>query len=154
MGKRHKKYLSKDDIQMANKPMKICSTTLTIRGGRLKPQWDNMIRIAKIIKSGIMKCWWGFKEAGSFCTAGENIKQFFQSKKYSLIRHTTVMCCVVLSRSVVSDFVTPCTLALQAPLSMQSLQGRILEWVAMPFPTHGSNPSLPHCRQIFYHWAT
>ena len=37
------------------------------------------------------------------------------------------------------------------------LQDRILEWVAVPFsrgssqPTQGSNPSLPHCRQILYH---
>ena len=36
------------------------------------------------------------------------------------------------------------------------LQARILEWVAIPFsrgifPTQGSNPGLPHCRQIPYH---
>ena len=36
------------------------------------------------------------------------------------------------------------------------LQARILEWVAIPFsrgifPTQGSNPGLPHCRQILYH---
>ena len=30
------------------------------------------------------------------------------------------------------------------------LQVRILEWVAFPFPTQGSNPGLPHCRQILY----
>ena len=35
------------------------------------------------------------------------------------------------------------------------LQARILEWVAFPssrgiFPTHGSNPGLPHCRWILY----
>ena len=34
------------------------------------------------------------------------------------------------------------------------LQARILEWVAVPFqgifPTQGSNPGLPHCRQIFF----
>ena len=34
------------------------------------------------------------------------------------------------------------------------LQARILEWVAFPFPgdlpTQGSNPGLPHCRQILY----
>ena len=35
------------------------------------------------------------------------------------------------------------------------LQGRILEWVAIPllqgiFPTQGLNPGLPHCRQILY----
>ena len=33
------------------------------------------------------------------------------------------------------------------------LQARILEWVAAPFsrgifPTQGSNPVLPHCRQL------
>ena len=36
------------------------------------------------------------------------------------------------------------------------LQAGILEWVVMPspqgiFPTQGSNPGLPHCRQILYH---
>ena len=36
------------------------------------------------------------------------------------------------------------------------LQGRILEWVAIPFsrevfPTQGSNLSLAHCGQILYH---
>ena len=33
------------------------------------------------------------------------------------------------------------------------LQARILEWVALLhgiFPTQGSNPGLPHCRQILY----
>jgi len=35
-------------------------------------------------------------------------------------------------------------------------QTRILEWVAFPFfkgsfPNQGSNPGLPHCRQILYH---
>ena len=35
------------------------------------------------------------------------------------------------------------------------LQARILEWVAVPFSrgifsTQGSNPRLPHCRQILY----
>ena len=36
-----------------------------------------------------------------------------------------------------------------------TLQARILEWVAFSFsrgssPTQGSNPGLPHCRQILY----
>ena len=39
-----------------------------------------------------------------------------------------------------------------------NLQTRILEWVSHSFHqgifmTQGSNPSLPHCRQILYHWA-
>ena len=51
---------------------------------------------------------------------------------------------------------TSWTVAHQAPLSMEILQARILEWVAMPspagfIPTQGLNPCLPHCRQILYH---
>ena len=30
------------------------------------------------------------------------------------------------------------------------LQARILDWVAMPFPSQGSNPGLPYCRRILY----
>ena len=42
------------------------------------------------------------------------------------------MCVHVLSHfSCVRLFVTPWTVALQAPLSMVILQARILEWVAM-----------------------
>ena len=43
----------------------------------------------------------------------------------------------------------------QAPLSMGTLQARILEWVAMlssrGSSTQGSNPGLPHFRWILYH---
>ena len=57
------------------------------------------------------------------------------------------------SHPVMSDSLRP---AHQAPLSMGILQARILEWVAIPFsrgssPMKGSNPGLPHCRQILYH---
>ena len=49
------------------------------------------------------------------------------------------------SRSVVSDSLRPHGI----------LQARILEWVAFPFsrgifPTQGSNPRLPHCKQILH----
>ena len=57
-------------------------------------------------------------------------------------------------------FVTPWTVACQAPLSMGILRARILEWVARPSSrgssqprdwTQGSNPVLPHCSLILYH---
>ena len=41
-----------------------------------------------------------------------------------------------VSRSVLSESETPCTIALQAPLSM----ARILEWVAIPFSRGFSRP--------------
>ena len=52
-------------------------------------------------------------------------------------------------------FVTPWTVAHQAPLSLGILQRRILEWVAMPssrgiFPTQELNRGLLHCRWILY----
>ena len=52
-------------------------------------------------------------------------------------------------------FVTPWTVAHQAPLSMEF--SRQEYWSGLPFllqgifPTLGSNLGLPHCRQIFYH---
>ena len=59
------------------------------------------------------------------------------------------------SSSVVSAFLRPpWTIAYQAPLSMEfSRQGY---WSGLPFPspgifpTQGSNPGLPHCRQTPY----
>ena len=66
------------------------------------------------------------------------------------------ICLYVLSPAVVSDSATLWTSACRTPLSMGIVQARILEWVAMPplqriFPTQGSNPGLPHCKQILYH---
>ena len=56
-----------------------------------------------------------------------------------------LVCCAVLSRfSHVQLFVTPWTVARQAPLSMRILQVRTLEWVAMSFsrdlPDSGIKP--------------
>ena len=50
------------------------------------------------------------------------------------------VCYAVLSHSVVSDSVTPWTVAHQAPLSMAILQAKILEWVSMPSSRWSSQP--------------
>ena len=57
--------------------------------------------------------------------------------------------------SHVQLFGTPWTAACQAPLSMGNLQARILELGCYAllqgiFPSQGSNPGLPLCRQILY----
>ena len=82
--------------------------------------------------------------AGSLCCAPETI--------------TTLLIGYVPAQSLsrVWLFVTPWTAARQASLSMETLQARILElgcYVLLQgiFPTQGSNPGLPHCRQILYH---
>ena len=46
----------------------------------------------------------------------------------------------IYSFSHVRLFVTPWTVAHQAPLSTEILQGRILEWVAMPSCRGSSQP--------------
>ena len=63
---------------------------------------------------------------------------------------------LLLRCPVMSDSVTPWSVACHAPLSMEMLQARIQEWVAMPcsrgiVPTQGLNPGLPHCSRILYH---
>ena len=50
---------------------------------------------------------------------------------------TTILCLVAQS---CPTFATPWTIAHQAPLSMEILQARILEWVAMPFSRGSSQP--------------
>ena len=69
--------------------------------------------------------------------------------------------CILPSRfSRVQLFVTPWTVARQAPLSMGILQARILEWVAMPSSRGSSRPrdqthmSYISCigRRVLYHW--
>ena len=58
------------------------------------------------------------------------------------------------SRSVMSDSVTPWTIAHHAPSMEFSRQEY---WSGLPFPspgdlpTQGSNPGLLHCRQMLYH---
>ena len=48
--------------------------------------------------------------------------------------------CAVLGHSVVSDSLTPRTVACQFPLSLGTLQAGILEWVAMPSSRGSSLP--------------
>ena len=69
-------------------------------------------------------CFQDFKAMGTFL--GEGTWFYFQ--------------CAVLDHSVVSNSVTPWTVAHQAPLSMGMFQARILEWVAMPSSRGSSQP--------------
>ena len=67
--------------------------------------------------------------------------------------------CCSQSLSSIRLFVAPWTGACQAPLSMEILQARILEWVAMPFSRGSAQPRDRNCvsqipstgRQVLYH---
>ena len=60
------KNFFKEEMQMANRHMKRCSTLLIIRECKSKPQWDITPHLSEWpSKSTNSKCWWGCGEKGT-----------------------------------------------------------------------------------------
>ena len=56
-----------------------------------------------------------------------------------------IVCVCAELLSCVQLFVTPWTVACQAPLSISILQARIMEWVASPAPENLPTPGIEPC---------
>ena len=69
-------FFSKEDVHIANRYMKKCSTPLIIKEGQIKTTMRyhfSPVRMALIKKIRNDSCWWGCRETEVSCTVGGNL---------------------------------------------------------------------------------
>ena len=131
---------------------------------QVKPCSDNHVLDPPLTVHYIVYFCWGKKDIFFFIPEEEFKLSFWRFTHFFVCFRQTCVCCVYTTCVVLSHFshvwlfLTPWTVAYQAPLSrgFSSRNTRVgcctlLQGI---FLTQGSNPHLLHCRRILYLWAT
>ena len=120
MGQDINRHLTKEDIRMANKHIKRCSTSYVIREMQIKTamRYHTTIRMVKIRNTGSTKCWWGCGATESLTRCWWKCKTvqpprktvwLFQTKLNIVLQYAPAIVLLSISQKRVENLCLHCT---------------------------------------------